>query len=513
MSDIDTVEYVGLFEFVNFEDYIPEDHFARFVVMFVKSFLKFFYLENEIYVAPIKGRPKYSLVKMYCLIYYAFAEGITDSKKIEYNAKYNKIYAYVCNGIQPSYKTIDNFIDEWGTLIEYFVAYTINFARIAGFTGMEQVAFDGTVMKAANNKFNVVHRSDVKVLLRFYQGKVVSRRELKKLRRPAKKILNRLDMTNRQKIDFLNKIMERFEETGKNTIPVNDIEAIHITDKKGKKIIGYNIQTAVDSMSKMFCAILLTQKATDHDQFPAIFEKAVDNIGKDPDKSSADAAYNTYETLEYIDKNNIDALIFNTRLAKFRNGHKNKWVFHKDNMIFNYIENYFKCYAGNPLFYQDTKVKFNEKTNKTEVKAEFYNKKACAACIFKRECCKGKKYRKVIVSGGELALKMEEKMLNYESICEYMKRFFTVEPPNGSLSTYYHINEILTCGTDKIQKKLSLIAGGYNLKRLYNEWIKNYGSISFFEDTIKQIHKKTKACMYINTYNRLKRNNTLLLPA
>ena len=29
MSDIDTVEYVGLFEFVNFEDYILEDHFAR----------------------------------------------------------------------------------------------------------------------------------------------------------------------------------------------------------------------------------------------------------------------------------------------------------------------------------------------------------------------------------------------------------------------------------------------------------------------------------------------------
>ena len=30
--------------------------------------------------------------------------------------------------------------------------------------------------------------------------------------------------------------------------------------------------------------------------------------------------------------------------------------------------------------------------------------------------------------------------------------------------TLYHINEILTCGTDKIQKKLSLIAGGHNLK-------------------------------------------------
>ena len=49
---------------------------------------------------------------MACLVYYAFAEGITDATEIEYNAKYNKLYIYVANGIEPSYKTIENFIGE-----------------------------------------------------------------------------------------------------------------------------------------------------------------------------------------------------------------------------------------------------------------------------------------------------------------------------------------------------------------------------------------------------------------
>ena len=51
----------------------------------------------------------------------------------------------------------------------------------------------------------------------------------------------------------------------------------------------------------------LSQKATDHGQLPEIFKKAVDNIGENPQKISADSAYNTYETLLFINEKNIDA--------------------------------------------------------------------------------------------------------------------------------------------------------------------------------------------------------------
>ena len=42
--------------------------------------------------------------------------------------------------------------------------------------------------------------------------------------------------------------------------------------------MGYNIQTAVDEMSKMFIAIVVSQKADDHDQFPSIINKAIENM-------------------------------------------------------------------------------------------------------------------------------------------------------------------------------------------------------------------------------------------
>ena len=50
--------------------------------------------------------------------------------------------------------------------------------------------------------------------------------------------MNRLDLSNKQKLELLDVIDKRFDETGQNTVPINDPEALHVTDKKGNKIVG-----------------------------------------------------------------------------------------------------------------------------------------------------------------------------------------------------------------------------------------------------------------------------------
>ena len=75
--------------------------------------------------------------------------------------------------------------------------------------------------------------------------------------------MNRLDLSNKQKLELLDVIDKRFDETGQNTVPINDPEALHVTDKKGNKIVGYNIQAAVDNATKMFCLIMISNQATE----------------------------------------------------------------------------------------------------------------------------------------------------------------------------------------------------------------------------------------------------------
>ena len=155
--------------------------------------------------------------------------------------------------------------------------------------------------------------------------------------------------------------MKRFDETGANTIPVHDINSIHIYNKDGNPDVGYNIQTAVDCESKMFIALIVSQKATDHHQFPAIMNKSIENMGVLPIFACADAGYNTRRTLEYVEEIGLNALIDNNRSAKLRNGHSNENKFHKYNMDYNIQEDYFICYNQEKLFYQETKIKWDEK--------------------------------------------------------------------------------------------------------------------------------------------------------
>ena len=61
--------------------------------------------------------------------------------------------------------------------------------------------------------------------------------------------------------------------------PVHDMESIHIYNKQGNADIGYNLQIAVDYSSKMFMALIVSQKATDHYQLPDIMNKTIKNMG------------------------------------------------------------------------------------------------------------------------------------------------------------------------------------------------------------------------------------------
>ena len=71
---------------------------------------------------------------------------------------------------------------------ECLVTYTIIFAKTAGLTGLEHVAFDGSIFKAANNKFNVFHRSDVRTLIRWITGKKSNWPRVEKITQASEKI-------------------------------------------------------------------------------------------------------------------------------------------------------------------------------------------------------------------------------------------------------------------------------------------------------------------------------------
>ena len=495
---MDTNDYCGRFEYVEYGYNVPEGDFARFVRIFIKEVLGIFEVENEIFPSSKVGRKPYSLHKMASLVFYSYARGFTKASVIADMARYHSYFQFVANGIEPDEDTINNFINLWGCFFEFLVIYSIQLAEVAGFTTFKTQCADSTFASSFNNKFNVVHKDDVKILIDYYSGRIVDAKELEGLRLPARKFINRTDISNKNKLEYLNKIMKRFDETDANTIPVNDIESVHLYNKDGNPDVGYNIQTCVDNESKMFTALIVSQKPTDHHQFPDIMNKTIKNMGVLPDFACADAGYNTRRTLEYVEEIGLNALIDNNRSAKLRNGHSNDNKFHKDNMKYNSAYDYFTCYNDERLFYQETKTRWDEKRQDYIIQRKYYNKKACSNCKYSDECC-STKYRTVSISGGDLALKMLLKFNEHENIMEYRKRFSTVEAPNGTLKIHYHINELLTPNVVKSQNRINICGGSYNLIRLYNQFMKLEGiDESNILDVLKKSCEKTNVKMSVH---------------
>ena len=133
MSDIDHNDYVGQFEFVRFDDNIPEGDFVRFVVLFINKLLKTFEIENEIFPSSKPGRKGYALHKMASLVYYSFSRGFTKASIIADMAKNHTYFKYAANGITPNEDTINNFINIWGSFFEYTITYSVQVAPMAGF--------------------------------------------------------------------------------------------------------------------------------------------------------------------------------------------------------------------------------------------------------------------------------------------------------------------------------------------------------------------------------------------
>ena len=196
-------------------------------------------------------------------------------------------------------------------------------------------------------------------------------------------------------------------------------------------------------------------------------------------------------------KTSLNVLIDNNRSAKLRNGHSNENKFHKDNMEYYTNGDFFKCYNGEKLIYQKTNTRWDEKRQDYDIQRKYYNKTACKNCIYAKDCCNNK-YRIVTISGGVLAIDMLSKFEDYNNVLEYIKRFSTVEAPNGTLRIFYHINELLSAGLIKSQNKINICGGSYNLKRLYNQFMEMEGvNQSNILDFVKKICNKTNILMPI----------------
>ena len=360
------------------------------------------------------------------------------------------------------------YIQKYGHHFKILLSCTLLFANEVNLTEFEHVSADGTFKKANNNRYNVIHKDDLEILLDYYENKSFDKERLSKLRRPASRFLLKENISNEEKIELLYDMKTQLTMSGQNTIPVNDIEARWMRNKEGISQISYNIQSAVDTTTKLICAVNVSQSPTDHYELPNIVKTTIENINKKPEKISTDTDYHNPISIEYLAKNNIQGLIPDRKQTLEIKKQTNTNPFHKDHFKYDYTNDTYICPQNQRLFF---KYKYTypskDKNKPNKVERKYMNYDACKNCKSLHQCTKSS-YRIINEFANENTLKMKEYMDTPEAQNEYKKRNSTVEAPFGTLKIFYEFNNLRTNRITQTENIMNLISTSYNLKRLYN---------------------------------------------
>ena len=217
-----------------------------------------------------RGRPSFNFWSMIKLILYGLYDGVIHISKIASYAEYNRIYKYVSDYITPDEKTIHNFIKDNSSFLEYLIELTLITAFELEMSDFEHLCVDGTIKKANCNKYNLFNKEDISMLIDYYSGSILSDDEIEKLSKPCRNFIKRTDLSDETKLERLLEMKFQIEDSGQNTIAVNDYESRWMLNKNNETEPSMNIQAAVDSESKLVCGLDITQEGTDHYQLPEI---------------------------------------------------------------------------------------------------------------------------------------------------------------------------------------------------------------------------------------------------
>jgi transposase len=130
------------------QDYLPEDHLARFVVEIVDQ-LDLNHL-SAVYTG--RGSKPFHPAMLVSLLFYGYATGVFSSRKLE-KASYDSIaFRYVCANTNPDHDTIASFRKRFLQELSALFVEILVVAKVMGLVKLGNVSLDGTKIKANASK-------------------------------------------------------------------------------------------------------------------------------------------------------------------------------------------------------------------------------------------------------------------------------------------------------------------------------------------------------------------------
>jgi transposase len=443
------------------DDYITDTNPVRIVDVFVDE-LDLDRLGFDGVEPAITGRPAYHPAILLKIYIYGYLNRIQSSRRLEKETQRNVELMWLVGRLTPDFKTIANFRKDNGKAIQSVCRQFIVLCQQLGLFSEALVAIDGSKFKAVNNRDR-----------NFTSAKL--QRRMEEIESSINRYLTALDTADRQepavakakserlqdKIAALKEQMKALKDievelnkTPDNQISLTDPDARSMKTR-GTGIVGYNVQTAVDTKHHLIVAHEVTNVGIDRDQLTSMAKKARTAMGVQDLTAIADRGYFKSEEILACHETGITALVPKCKTS----GAKAAGRFDKADFIYDVENNQYRCPAGQILSWRSSRIEHGLNLHR-------YWSSCCQQCDLKTQCTPSTERR---VTRWEHEDVLDAMQTRLDQAPDSMRiRRQTVEHPFGNLKAWMGATHFLTKTLDRVSTEMSLHVLAYNLKRVMN---------------------------------------------
>jgi transposase len=443
------------------DDYIAEDNPVRVVDVFVDE-LKLYRLGFDGAEPAATGRPSYHPAVLLKIYIYGYLNQVQSSRRLEREAQRNVELMWLTGRLTPDFKTIADFRKDHGDAIRKVCREFVLLCRRLKLFADGIVAIDGSKFKGVNNRDK--NFTSHKIQVRMQQLEHSINRYLTELDRAdrdptivlpekAARLKEKIAKIKRQMQD-LAAIEETLNTSQERQVSLTDPDARSMaTSRLGSAVVGYNVQTAVDTRHHLIVAHEVTNDVTDRGQLAAMAKAAKEASAHPSPIVLADRGYfEGYQILE-CERAGIVAMV----PKPLTSGGKFEGRFDKRDFIYDSRHDVYRCPAGKEAILRFTTVEDGKTLHK-------YWTSACPSCHLKKQCTPAP-YRRISRWEHEDVLDVVQARLDGAPEASRLRQR-TVEHVFGTLKAWMGATHFQTKTLPRVRTEMSLQVLAYNLRRV-----------------------------------------------
>lgn len=412
------------------------------------------------------GRPGYHPATMLKIYIYGYLNRVHSSRRLERECQRNIELIWLTGQLAPDFKTIADFRKDNGKAIRETCRAFVALCGKLNLLADASVAIDGSKFKAVNARDK-----------NFTEGKM--QRRLERIDESVARYLSQLETADRhgdavppekitrlkdkvaklkEEIVRLNAINTQMMASKDKQISLTDPDARSMaTSGKDTGIVGYNVQSAVDTTHHLIVAHEVTNVGTDRSALADTAELARVEMGAEKLAVVADRGYYSGEEILACELSGITVTLPKPQTS----GAKGKGRFGKQDFVYVATDDEYRCPAGQRLTFRYQGVQ-----DGMMMRLYWASKTVCGACPLKAKCTPASE-RRIRRWRHEATLERVQERLDRHLDAMRVRRS-TVEHPFGTIKAWMGATHFLCRTLPKVAAEMALCVLAYNMKRVMN---------------------------------------------